>query len=100
MIRILFPRLVSNSELYSTVSGPAVLAGELTLFLNSKYGAHLGIPYSAWRENDKVYLSTIPDFTEPQRTLEFDFVKPWSSMFLTAIWTTKDKRYEPIAISA
>jgi hypothetical protein len=83
-------------ELSSTPLGRARLARELVIYLNWRHDAGLGVGYGAWRENDKVYLSALPFFWSPQRTLEFDFSSPHLRLDLVAVWTTADDRYRAI----
>jgi hypothetical protein len=75
------------------------LARELVIYLNYRHQAQLGIPYGAWRENNKVYLSTLPDFNPPQRTLEFTLNQS-GVLGLTAVWNTTDERYAAISSEA
>jgi hypothetical protein len=84
-----------SKELYSTPLGRSRLAGELVLYLNYQYCAKLGTPYGAWRENNKIYLSTLPSLDAPQRTLEFT-LNPSGVLNLIGVWSTKDERYAAI----
>jgi hypothetical protein len=96
------PAIVSafrDPELYSTAASRAVLAHEMLIFLNWRHRAGLGTAYGAWRKDDTVYLSTLPDLYAPQKTLEFDFQESSNSLRLTGVWTTKDKRYASIHYS-
>jgi hypothetical protein len=85
----------NSKELYSTPLGRSRLARELVIYLNYRYGAKLGTPYGAWREDNKVYLSTLPDFEAPQRTLEFT-LDGSEALNLTGVWSTMDERYAAI----
>jgi hypothetical protein len=89
-----------SPQLFATPLGRARLARELSIYLNRRCKASLGVPYGAWRENNKVFLSALPEFDVAQKTLEFELKEPHDSLVLTAVWTTEDEKYSGIPYSA
>jgi hypothetical protein len=69
------------------------LARELVIYLNSRHHVGLGIPYGAWRDGERLLLSTLPSLYSPQRTLEFDIAPGSKELQLISEWRSSDVRY-------
>ncbi len=77
-------------------SDPAVRlrgAVEVAKSLFAEHEFRIGWPYDIWQWNGSIYLSALPDFSSPHRTLEFVLDTDGSRARLKAVWTSTDARY-------
>lgn len=85
--------LVRNPRQHASAAMRARLASELVIYLNWRYEKNLGIPYGAWRDGNRFFLSTLPSLNAPQRTLEFEFSEGQKELYLVGEWLADDQRY-------
>lgn len=88
--------LAIHTDQHSSAKQRVRLAKELLIYLNWKHSLGLGTVYGAWREGNKVILSTLPNFNAPQRTLEFNLDLDRNILYLVNEWTTDDARYDKL----
>ncbi len=91
--------LVADPRRYVSALARAQFARELVIYLNWKHQLGVGQPYGAWRTGSRLFLSTLPNFSSPQRTLEFEIDQPAGELRLTSEWSSDDERYAPLHYS-
>jgi hypothetical protein len=69
------------------------MAVEVRKHLVGEHDFGLGWPYDLWAGNGSVFLSTLPDFSLPQQTLEFVADGGRSLFTLKSVWTAGDAAY-------
>lgn len=66
---------------------------ELRKYLIFEHDFALGWPYDMWRADGSVFLSTLPNFSLPQQTLEFAFNRAETAARLKGVWVSEDETY-------
>lgn len=79
----------------------ALVAERLVRFLGFKYAIYSGPAYTAWRKNNKLFLSTLPQVGTKsslgQKTLEFEIQDaPQKTLYLLAEWVPDPPDWGPI----